>query len=245
MELVSSNYTVLNEFVKMSSATDKLFAALAKAQGDFKEAGKDAKNPHFNSSFASLHSLREASEPALAANGLSVTQHPISYPGGIVGVVSILSHSSGQWMSSEFRIKARDESAQPMGTAVSYARRYSYASILGLAAVEDDDGNNSSSHQLPSKAYNEGYAQVVASANSDYVIDFGTHSGKRLEQLSAADIKNSISYWKEQEKIKGKPLTGKPYLFVKNAQAYLEAQVNKPFVKEDFPPFTDLDEPQF
>lgn len=241
----TSNYTVLNEFVKMSSTNDKLFTALAKAQGDFKEPTKDAQNPHFNSSFASLHSLREAAKPALAANSLSITQHPVSYPGAVVGVVTILAHTSGQWMSSEFRIKSRDETAQPMGGSVTYARRYAYASILGLAAVEDDDGNSNSkpNHQLPAKSYDQG--PVVVAATSDYIIDFGTHSGKRFAQLSADDIKKSIVYWKDQEKIKGKPLTGKPYTFVKNAQSYLESQVNKSLVKEDFPPFTDLDEPQF
>ncbi len=237
----------INDYVKMSPQIDLLAAALAKAQGSFKEPKKDAQNPHFNSSFASLHSLREAAEPFLAANALSVTQHPISYPGGIVGVVTILSHSSGQWMSSEFKVKAKDESAQPMGGSVTYTRRYAYASILGLAAVEDDDGNNASlpQHSLPAKAY-EGLPAMDTLSDKmidDYVIDLGPKSrltGKHLYQVSAQDIKEQLAFWAT----KGQ-LTGKPYIFCKNAEAYLKAAEKPKAAKEDYPPFLDTDDPNF
>src|SRR5262245_20522670 len=52
-----------------------------------------------------------------------------------------LVHSSGEWVGCIYPVcKLADH--QDMGSALTYARRYSYCAIAGIAAEEDDDGNS-------------------------------------------------------------------------------------------------------
>lgn len=71
-------------------------------------------------------------------NGLSVTQLVEEDN----SVMSVLMHSSGQWIASKIRIPAKDGSdAQAIGSAITYAKRYGYCAILGIVADDDDDAN--------------------------------------------------------------------------------------------------------
>jgi len=124
-----------------SENINELAAALSKAQGIMGTAPKDSKNPFFKSSYADLASILSVAKQPLADNGLSVTQHP-GADGNIVSVETTLFHSSGQWMASQLTMLAKDASPQAIGSCITYARRYSVASILGIASEEDDDGNS-------------------------------------------------------------------------------------------------------
>ena len=48
--------------------------------------------------------------------------------------------------------KAEPADLQAFGSALTYARRYALASVVGLTADEDDDGNEASKNPLPVKA---------------------------------------------------------------------------------------------
>jgi type II secretory pathway component GspD/PulD (secretin) len=51
-------------------------------------------------------------------------------------------HTSGEWLQSDpFTLRATKNDAQGTGSAVTYARRYSLSSILGVAWDDDDDAN--------------------------------------------------------------------------------------------------------
>ena len=117
-----------------------LFAALAKAQGQMKGAIKDSANPFFKSKYADLSSVWEACREALAANGLSVVQFPVS-EGELVGVRTILGHASGQSLESVFWVKPKANDPQGLGSAITYLRRYALAAAVGVAP-EDDDGES-------------------------------------------------------------------------------------------------------
>lgn len=119
-----------------------LAAALAKAQGEMTGAKKDALNPHFKSRYADLASVWDACREALSKNGLSVVQRIFSDPTG-VGVRTMLMHSSGEWMQDELVVPVQQRTAQGMGSAITYARRYALQAMVGVAA-EDDDGNDAS-----------------------------------------------------------------------------------------------------
>ena len=62
-----------------------------------------------------------------------------------IGVTTILMHNSGEWLESTCWLELGDErgksNAQVAGSIVTYLRRYSLASILGMYADEDGDGN--------------------------------------------------------------------------------------------------------
>ncbi len=130
-----------------STGINKLVEALAKAKLAFDPALKDATNPAFRSKYADMASLIRATEESLSKNGLVVMQFPISLVDQQqAGVRTILAHSSGQSITSEYMMPAVVREAftpQTMGMALTYSRRYAYQAILGIAG-EDDDGNSAS-----------------------------------------------------------------------------------------------------
>ena len=122
-----------------SDQINHLAAALCKAQAEMGGAVKDAKNPFFKSSYADLTSVIKAIKEPFANNGLSYSQFPVtSEGGGGIGVVTILLHTSGQWLESEFYLPLAKKDAQGGGSAVTYARRYSLQSMAGIPTADDD-----------------------------------------------------------------------------------------------------------
>jgi hypothetical protein len=104
-------------------------------------AGKDSNNPFFKSKYADLASVVAASRPHLAKNGLSVIQQITVDNDGKRLLVTILGHSSGQYISSRVGLNPIKEDMQSLGSAITYMRRYAYASLVGVVADdEDDDG---------------------------------------------------------------------------------------------------------
>lgn len=118
-------------------AMGALAAALAKAQGEIEGASKDKTNPHFKSRYADLASVWDACRKALSANEIAVIQSP-SADGPLVTVETVLVHSSGAAASSRLTMKARDDSPQAIGSAITYGRRYGLASMVGVAPEDDD-----------------------------------------------------------------------------------------------------------
>lgn len=126
--------------MERSSDCGDLFAALAVAQGAAQDALIDKVNPAFKSRYASLSAVLERCRPVLSANGLALTMAPIREE-GLAGVEWLLGHKSGQWMSGTVLYRIAQDTPQGAGSATTYARRYAYSSLLGIAADEDDDGN--------------------------------------------------------------------------------------------------------
>lgn len=105
---------------------------------------KDASNPHFKSSYASLPNVLESCMPELAKNGFTVMQLPL---GGVevCRILNRITHvKSGQFMAWSFAIPLEKKNAQGVGATITYGRRFSLTSSLGLPET-DDDGNNTTS----------------------------------------------------------------------------------------------------
>ena len=122
----------------------ELATAMAKAQGQIKTALKDSKNPHFKSSYADLTSVWDACREALTKNGFSVIQRTDFDAGGEVWLETMLLHASGEHVSSRYPLRPLKQDPQGYGSAITYARRYCLAAIVGVVADEDDDGNAAS-----------------------------------------------------------------------------------------------------
>src|SRR5512145_916936 len=97
-----------------------------------KGAAKDSANPFFKSKYADLASVWDACRDALADAGLAVFQ-PAKAEGAKVSVTTLLAHESGEWMADELTVTAKEESRQAVGSAITYARRYGLASMVGVA----------------------------------------------------------------------------------------------------------------
>lgn len=125
-----------------SEKIDMLSKALTQAQAEFPAIGLDATNPFFNSKYATLGAVIEATKPILSKYGLAVTQLTVG-EGGQAGIETILIHESGQYISSTIILPiVGNKAAQEAGAIISYTRRYSWSAILGLYSDEDDDGNS-------------------------------------------------------------------------------------------------------
>lgn len=126
-----------------SENTAELSAALAKAQADMKAATMDRTNPHYKSKYATLASVLCAIREPLTKNGLAVTQTTEMRDGAFV-LVTTLRHSTGQWVGSEYPLPVGAK-PQELGSALTYARRYSLSAIVCIAADEDDDAEGAQS----------------------------------------------------------------------------------------------------
>lgn len=127
----------------------ELSMALSKAQGIMTHAGKTVDNIYFKSKYADLSSVIDAAKPALVANGLSVLQITEMDEQQNIVLVTQLNHSSGEWIRGYYPVKPIKNDPQGLGSALTYARRYAYSAITGVAAAgEDDDGNAASGKHI-------------------------------------------------------------------------------------------------
>lgn len=128
-----------------SESLAALAPALAKAQAEFGTVEKAARaevptrsGGKFSYTYATLTDVLEAVLPVLNSNGISVQQWP-GWESGMVTLETVLMHVSGEWMAASMAMPVAGDGAQAAGSAITYARRYALASILGLKQ-DDDDG---------------------------------------------------------------------------------------------------------
>jgi len=126
-----------------SAQIDKLASALANAQASQLLAKESESNPYFKSTYANLAQVWASCRKALTINGLSVTQLLTQDQRGMM-LISVLLHSSGQWMKSELLINPSKKDPQTIGSYITYMRRYALAAMVGVAPgdMEDDDGES-------------------------------------------------------------------------------------------------------
>jgi len=115
-----------------------LAKALVAAQKATEAVKKASTNPAFKSKYADLSVVVEAVVPALNAAGVSVLQFP-AFNGELVSVATTLLHESGSSVTATLHLRPSKLDAQGVGSAITYARRYSLMAMTG-AAPEDDDG---------------------------------------------------------------------------------------------------------
>jgi hypothetical protein len=127
----------------------KLISALIKAKAEFQPIHKNKTNPHYKSQYADLDSVLDAVTPALNTHGLAIIQ--------LVGIVdgktvleTHLYHESGEFSKSVFPLPETSD-PQKIGSALTYARRYSLCAILSVVADEDNDGNGTSSNKTETR----------------------------------------------------------------------------------------------
>ena len=115
--------------------------AFAKAQAEMKDAAFNKVNPHFKSKYADLSSVRAATLPALNKHGLTLSQ-AIQGCGEEYHLYTVIKFKGVIVIDSQYPLpNPRDEKPHIVGSALTYARRYSWAALCGIASDEDDDGN--------------------------------------------------------------------------------------------------------
>ena len=157
--------------IEFSQNIGNICAAMAKAQAKIRNAERDADNPYFGSSYASLGGVWDAVRGPLSENELAVFQGEKirlkpDLTGGEVDVMTMLTHATGEWFRTTITLpivpmarkkRGADDgdndadrtpgkvTPQSIGSAITYGRRYGLESLAGTAPeAEDDDGNSAS-----------------------------------------------------------------------------------------------------
>lgn len=126
----------------------ELIKALIAARREMGSAKKGTANLFFKSKYADLAAVIEAVKDPLEAHGLSFVQ---DIENGCV--VTVILHESGESMKlAPFPVMTAKQDAQGMASGVTYARRYSLQTALGVPA-EDDDGNAASQPKKEEKRF--------------------------------------------------------------------------------------------
>lgn len=174
-----------------SSTIKELAFALSKAQAEMPPAEMNAINPFLKNKYADLGSVIKTAKPILAKYGLSVSQLPVSN-GEMIGVTTILMHDSGEWIESTLTLSIGEEkgksSAQVAGSIISYLRRYSLSSILGMYSDEDTDGNGEQDKERQSTPHSDRpYSPEVV---RDKIIEVS--SFPKFENYQASDAQRNL-----------------------------------------------------
>lgn len=141
--------------IETSEQFDKLSAALAAAQAEFplvernrrvKVAPKES--PAYEFWYATLGEIRKVVTPPLTAHGISVQTFPqVTYADldndNCHADVSVTTRLvlGDQWIQATIPLITSKVNPQGIGSALTYARRYSLEIVCGVEAADDDDGN--------------------------------------------------------------------------------------------------------
>lgn len=133
-----------NDLPRMSGDRGEIFSALSKAQKNIVSPTKNktGRTGNLEYKYADLPSILEAVKNPLATNGLCIIQFPIQDEKK-VGVETMITHESGEWISGQLFVCVQDTNAKSCGSALTYARRYAITAMLGLCPDDDDDGDAS------------------------------------------------------------------------------------------------------
>lgn len=207
---------------KSDSLTD-LGAALSLAQEKIKDAAQNGRG-NFGP-YSTLTDIREATNKALTAHGLSVCQTFEHDERGDYLETTLL-HSSGQWLSGKIYLKLKDPTMQSLGSAITYARRYSLAALLNVAQ-EDDDGAmaQNAEREKPRGTSTPTRSSSGLSSSGEYKMGIprNRNFGKSLDEMGEKTVKSDFEYWAGRVSAEGKPATGEVKKFLEHADSWLKA----------------------
>lgn len=148
--------------------------------------------------YADLSSVWRACRGPLTKNGLAITQIPVRAGQGWE-LISTLWHTSGQWMRAIMPLKLERDNMQGLGSAITYARRYSMAALVGVTQ-EDDDGERSINRDKQ-----QGKAQQNAPQGNRPPAQGGQKNAQNGQKNQAPPSKTAQNEQKIQDSAKAQP----------------------------------------
>lgn len=134
---------------KQSKTLSKFTAALAAAQAEFPvivksktgyttDTGVDGRPATKPYAYADIADLLNACRPVVASKGITIMQLPRIEAGMMM--LDTRLQLDEEWMEAEYPVCVITAHPREIGAALTYARRYALAPMLGVAAEEDMDG---------------------------------------------------------------------------------------------------------
>ncbi len=148
--------------IERSESIVALIGALHKAQKSIGGVVRDSKNPHYKNAYASLAAVVEAAKEPLLKEGIVFTQALGKVVDDKLEVTTMLMHTSGEWMASTLHVPLGKKDAQGVGSASTYAQRYSLMAMLGLPPVDDDGEGSKKAEEPEVKKYDAKASKATA-----------------------------------------------------------------------------------
>jgi ERF superfamily protein len=145
---------------RSSDTIGTIAAALAKAQIELTNPeksligfiGSSAWDKQRTFRYAPLSSGLDIVRKSLGRHEIATVQTTALNPEtGLIHLTTMLAHSSGEWLTSEWPVCPISETAAPqrMGAALTYARRYALFALVGIAGEDDLDAPDLLSRSEP------------------------------------------------------------------------------------------------
>jgi hypothetical protein len=144
--------------------------------------------------YAPLSSGLEIVRKTLGEHEIATVQTTgVDQVAGVVNLTTVLAHSSGEWISSEWPVCALSETATPrrMGAALTYARRYALFTLVGIVGEDDHDAPDLARPTRPTsgpekpKGHGNGHLNGREQNPAPRVTFTGDRPGKRPPPISA------------------------------------------------------------
>lgn len=201
-----------------SATFSKLAAALVKAQsamGTVPKRGKGTYGP-----YATLDDTWEAIRKPLSDAGISIYQRILQKTDGKLFMATMVLHESGEFFDDcELEMKSesnnRMNAMQALGSAVTYARRYTLQAVTGVAPGDDDDGvgagdpgknkggeKSQNQQQHKPKDPPPAKSRPIPKDPAQFVMPIGEGTkGKKLGEIDEATLRKILS-WTDGELVK-------------------------------------------
>lgn len=180
---------------------------------------KETKEVHAGShtySYAEWEKLVPILLPHLNSNGFVVLQSPRYVPNA-VAVETVIFHLSGEWVSGEFGFDMPpNANAQAFGSALSYAKRYGFVTlVMGVVAGEDDDAarasaardrNNGNGFNREDRARKLAQTEIASCMTNDALEEWWQENKADISDLNRDVVKDIMDWVSARHKV----LTGGP-----------------------------------
>jgi hypothetical protein len=190
---------------RSSESVAALAAALAKAQAELVNPEKSlaatvrsgrAGEGEQTFRYAPLSSGLDIARKTLGQHEIAILQTTaIDQSAGMVNLTTVLAHASGEWIASDWPVSPISDMAAPrrMGAALTYARRYTLFSLVGIAGEDDLDAPDlHSTNSLPTNQANE-FRGPFRQPNTDGAAGASRSSGRNpLHEKRSASLRDSL-----------------------------------------------------
>jgi hypothetical protein len=197
---------------RSSESIGAIAGALAKAQAELTNPEKSLtatirsqspKEGDRTFRYAPLSSGLEIVRKALGRHEIATVQTTsIDQQAGLIRLTTVLAHSSGEWVSSDWPVCPVAETAAPhrMGAALTYARRYGLFTLVGIAGEDDLDAQHLPVLKLNGGSSSAASETIEAASSANLVVATETRSSRKSPLRPAKpmlDAEASAS-WRDQ-----------------------------------------------
>lgn len=181
ISLVNGRLHALEQTPAQPDRTE-LFAAFVKAQANIKNATLNTDNEFTKKKYADLASVMDAVRGPLAEQGLAIMQFTHDPGQGMLGIRTLLVHTSGQCIEDVITMHPPKNDPQGVGSCRTYMRRYAVLALIGIAGAVDDDAENT-------KKGPEEYDRITVAETESIIYHADELLGDRADEVVARMLK--------------------------------------------------------